>query len=129
MFTAFLKFRFTKLLHLTIHSLILIFTIISLRAVFNSHNYHKDAEGNLAPIPNLYSLHSWLGLSVVIVYCLQFAIGFATFFFPGFAMEIRQFIMPFHKLAGVFIFLCVAGVALVGISERAAWKHTYVLVG
>jgi len=118
------KKRFTKLLHLTIHSLILIFTVVSLRAVFDSHNYHKDNEGNLAPIPNLLSLHSWMGLIVVIIYCIQFVMGFSTFFFPGFSSEVRRFTLPFHQLFGIVIFLCVTTVALTGISERAAWKHT-----
>lgn len=116
--------RFTKLLHVTLHSLIIIFTIVSLRAVWDSHDYHVDAQGNPAPIPNLYSLHSWIGLSTVIFYCLQFAVGFAAFFAPGFAPEVRKFLLPFHQLFGVLIFMAVATVALTGITERAAWKHT-----
>ncbi|CAD5215546.1 unnamed protein product [Bursaphelenchus okinawaensis] len=116
--------RFTKLLHLTLHSLVFIFTVISLRAVWDSHDYHKDSQGNLAPIPNLYSLHSWIGLSSVILYCIQFVLGFSVFFFPGFAMEVRRFILPFHQLFGLLIFVGIGAVALSGISERAAWKHT-----
>jgi len=117
------KKRFTKLLHMTLHSLTVIFTIVSLRAVWNSHDYHRNPQGELAPIPNLYSLHSWMGLTLVICYCLQFAVGFAAFLWPGFSMEIRQFLLPFHQITGVVMFLCVAGIALSGISERAAWKH------
>jgi hypothetical protein len=64
-----------------------------------------------------------MGLTLVICYCIQFAIGFSAFFFPGFSMDLRQFIMPFHQLAGVVMFMCVAAIAVAGISERAAWKH------
>ncbi|KAI6240940.1 putative cytochrome b561 [Aphelenchoides fujianensis] len=115
---------FTKLLHLSLHSLAIIFAIVALRAVFDSHNYHRDKSGTIAVIPNLYSLHSWLGLTFVICYCLQFLFGFLVFFFPGFAPEVRRFFMPFHRLIGVILMVCVVGVALAGISERAAWKHT-----
>jgi len=115
---------FTKLLHLVIHSLVLVFTLISLKAVWNSHDYHRDSSGNLSPLPNLYSLHSWAGISVVSFYCLQYFGGFITFFFPGLSIDFRKFFLPFHQLFGVLIFLVCSSTALMGISERAAWANT-----
>ncbi|KAH7731320.1 Protein F55H2.5 [Aphelenchoides avenae] len=116
--------RFTKLLHGTIHSIALIFMIIALRAVWDSHDYHKNPQGELDPIPNLYSLHSWVGFSMVLLACVQYVAGFTTFFYPGFAMEIRKFVLPFHQLTGILILIGVTVAALMGISEHAAWKHT-----
>lgn len=52
-----------KLIHAGLNLLALIFAVISLVAVFDFHNAAK--------IPNMYSLHSWLGLVAVILYCLQ----------------------------------------------------------
>lgn len=65
------KKRFTKLLHIVIHSAALVFMIVSLKAVFDSHDYHRAPDGTLAPIPNLYSLHSWIGILTVVGYVLQ----------------------------------------------------------
>lgn len=45
--------------------------IIALRAVWDSHDYHKNPEGEPDPIPNLYSLHSWVGFSMVLLACVQ----------------------------------------------------------
>lgn len=109
---------------MTLHSLVLIFTVISLRAVWDSHDYHVDADGNPAPLPNLVSLHSWLGIGTVVLYAAQFSLGLAAFLWPGFSPELRRFLLPFHQLLGMLLFLAVAGVALTGISERAAFKHT-----
>ena len=132
------KKRFTKLLHLVIHSSALIFMFIALKAVWDSHDYHRASDGTLAPIPNLYSLHSWIGIITVVFYCLQvflllvikknmnfqYFIGFVTFFVPGMNMDIRKFSLPFHQIFGVILIIAVAATALMGISERAAWKHT-----
>lgn len=52
-----------KFIHAGLNLLALIFAVIALVAVFDFHNAAK--------IPNMYSLHSWLGLTVVILYCLQ----------------------------------------------------------
>ncbi|CAI5445003.1 unnamed protein product [Caenorhabditis angaria] len=116
--------KFSKTLHVVLHSVILVFMFTALKAVFDYHNLHKDADGKPAPIVNLVSLHSWIGMAVVISFCMQYVIGFVTYFFPGLPIPIRQLLMPFHQLIGVIIFIFVSITVGMGISERAAWKHT-----
>lgn len=54
---------YIKILHASMHVAALIFASVGLKAVFDSHNNSGNA--------NLYSLHSWLGLTVVIAFGLQ----------------------------------------------------------
>ncbi|CEF68020.1 Cytochrome b561, eukaryote domain and Cytochrome b561/ferric reductase transmembrane domain-containing protein [Strongyloides ratti] len=116
--------RITKLAHLCIHTVVIIFVLVAIKAVLDSHNYHKDSDGNLDPIPNYVSLHSWIGGTIVLSYIAQYIVGFYTYFIPGARQSTRQYLMPFHQLFGLIIFIIVCINALVGISERAAWKHT-----
>ena len=59
-----------KIIHASFMFTALMFTIGGLIAVFDSHNLNVK-NGVAAPIPNLYSLHSWVGISVVILFCCQ----------------------------------------------------------
>uniref|UniRef100_A0A183EUM8 Cytochrome b561 domain-containing protein n=1 Tax=Gongylonema pulchrum TaxID=637853 RepID=A0A183EUM8_9BILA len=68
-------------------------------------------------------LHSWIGLSVVVFYFIQYLSGFTTFFFPGWSIPMRQLVLPFHQAFGLIILCFVAVTASVGISEQAAWHH------
>ena len=52
-----------KLAHAAIMILVFILTVIALIAVFDFHN--------LKQIPNMYSLHSWMGILTVILFLLQ----------------------------------------------------------
>ncbi|GMT18928.1 hypothetical protein PFISCL1PPCAC_10225, partial [Pristionchus fissidentatus] len=115
--------KFSKLLHLTLHTLVLILAIVALKAVFDNHNLHVNDKGELDPLPNLMSLHSWVGLATVIIFCAQYTGGFVTFFFPGLSMPTRAMFLPFHQVAGLGIFMMVSVAVALGISERAAWKH------
>ncbi|KAL3068356.1 hypothetical protein niasHT_030647 [Heterodera trifolii] len=115
--------RFTKLLHMSIHSVVLLLAVVSLKAVWDSHDFHRSPNGELQPQPNLYSLHSWFGISAVSFYFIQYIIGFLTFLFPGASLSLRKFVLPFHQLFGLIIFICCTGAAFLGISEYAAWHH------
>ena len=44
---------------------------IAFIAVLDSHNLRLDGNGNPAPIPNFYSLHSWIGLAAMGLFALQ----------------------------------------------------------
>lgn len=52
-----------KFIHAGLHTSAFILAVIALVAVFDFHNGAK--------IPNMYSLHSWLGLTAVVLYGLQ----------------------------------------------------------
>lgn len=52
-----------KFIHAGLNILAFTLAVISLVAVFDFHN--------AANIPNMYSLHSWVGLAAVILYALQ----------------------------------------------------------
>lgn len=54
-----------KLIHAGIMLFIVVLTVIALVAAFDSHNLASP------PIPNMYSLHSWVGLTSVILFCCQ----------------------------------------------------------
>ncbi len=52
-----------KLLHAAVMLLALILSIVGLCAVFNFHNANKT--------PNLYSLHSWIGIAATALFAVQ----------------------------------------------------------
>jgi cytochrome b-561 len=54
-----------KIAHSSLQALALIFSAIGLKAVFDSHNLATP------PAQNLYTLHSWLGLTTIILFGLQ----------------------------------------------------------
>lgn len=108
--------RKLKLLHASLHLLAFIFAVIGLKAVFDSHNFAKPN-----PIPNLYTLHSWIGLITVIIFSFQYVIGFITFLYPGLAKTLRQTMMPVHVAFGIGGFVLALISAMTGLMEKAIW--------
>jgi len=104
-----------KVLHASIHLLAFIFSVIGLKAVFDSHNLADK------PIPNLYTLHSWIGLITVIIFSVQFLTGFISFLYPGLSSSLRKALLPVHVIFGTTTFVMGLVSAMTGLTEKAIW--------
>ncbi|XP_058156635.1 plasma membrane ascorbate-dependent reductase CYBRD1 [Dasypus novemcinctus] len=99
-----------KSIHAGLNAVAAVLAIISLVAVFDFHNASR--------IPNLYSLHSWVGLTAVILYILQLLLGFFIFLLPWAPLSLRAVVMPIHVYSGLLIFGTVIATALMGLTEK-----------
>ncbi|KYQ55483.1 Cytochrome b561 [Trachymyrmex zeteki] len=105
-----------KLTHATMMLSILLFVTIALIAVFDSHNLARP------PIPNLYSLHSWVGLTTIILFCCQWFAGYVFFLYPGLKIPLRASYMPLHVFFGIAGFVSAIFTCLLGLNEKALFE-------
>ncbi|KAJ8380038.1 hypothetical protein SKAU_G00008160 [Synaphobranchus kaupii] len=99
-----------KLLHAGILFLALLLSIVGLCAVFSFHNAKS--------IPNLYSLHSWLGICTATLFAAQWVMGLAAFLLPCSSMEFRRLVKPNHVWMGSAIFTLSIAACISGINEK-----------
>uniref|UniRef100_A0A8C8A138 Plasma membrane ascorbate-dependent reductase CYBRD1 n=1 Tax=Oryzias sinensis TaxID=183150 RepID=A0A8C8A138_9TELE len=99
-----------KFIHAGLHLAAFICAVVAMVAVFDFHN--------AAQIPNMYSLHSWLGLIAVILYSLQIVLGVGMYLIPATPVSWRAAFMPIHVYSGLLLFASVIAVALMGITEK-----------
>lgn len=103
-----------KLIHASINGLAFVLAVIALIAVFSFHN-----EAN---IPNMYSLHSWIGLGTVILFGLNLTGGLMLFLLPGASEGLKAVTLPLHVFGGhTSLFLILVSIVS-GITEKALFK-------
>lgn len=107
-----------KVMHAVIMIAALVLASVGLKAVFDSHNLADK------PIPNMYTLHSWIGLATVIMFAMQWLCGFVSFLFPGLRHSLRASYMPLHVFGGLMIFGLATATALMGLLEKAIFSKT-----
>ncbi|XP_054643586.1 plasma membrane ascorbate-dependent reductase CYBRD1 [Dunckerocampus dactyliophorus] len=105
-----------KFIHAGLNLVAFIFAVVSMVAVFDYHNAAK--------IPNMYSLHSWLGLTAVILYGVQLVLGFGMYLIPVTPVSWRAAFMPVHVYSGLLLFASIIAVALMGITEKLIFALT-----
>jgi len=98
--------------HSIIHGCILIIVLLAAFAALASHLFAKP------PIPNFYSLHSWLGVVTVVLFLSQFACGLWFFLSTRTADNYREAMLPYHVFFGIFIFVLSVVTCILGISEK-----------
>ena len=107
--------RTAKILHGTGWGVAALCATLGLIAVFKSHN-----DGESGFIANLYSFHSWVGMSVVAIYSLQFLAGFFTFGFVPFRLtnQFKANVLTLHYFVGPILYYATAVTILLGIQEK-----------
>ncbi|KAL6073649.1 hypothetical protein STEG23_023535 [Scotinomys teguina] len=106
--------RTTKILHGLLHVVAFVIALVGLVAVFDYHRKKGYAD--------LYSLHSWCGILVFVLYLVQWLVGFSFFLFPGASFSLRGRYRPQHVFSGAAIFLLSVGTALLGLKEALLFK-------
>ncbi|XP_060762653.1 lysosomal membrane ascorbate-dependent ferrireductase CYB561A3 isoform X1 [Neoarius graeffei] len=99
-----------KIVHASLLLLALIFTIVGLCAVFDYHNANN--------IPNLYSLHSWVGILTSALFAAQWVVGFGAFLLPCSPVPLRVFVKPAHVWMGAIILVLSVVSCISGINEK-----------
>ncbi|KAM9343122.1 plasma membrane ascorbate-dependent reductase CYBRD1 [Pholidichthys leucotaenia] len=99
-----------KFIHAGLNLLAFISAVIAVVAAFDFHNARN--------IPNMYSLHSWLGLTAVILYGLQLVLGVGMYLIPVAPVSWRAAFMPLHVYGGLLLFISIIAVSLMGITEK-----------
>jgi len=108
------KKKTLKLLHAAIMMASFIFMVVALKAAFDSHDYNKPN-----PIPNMYSLHSWMGIITALLFTMQWVAGFVIFLAPtNIAAKLKAIYLSIHTWFGSFIFVLACATALIGVTEK-----------
>lgn len=107
---------FKKLVHLTLQLLAFCLSVVGIWAALKFHN-DKGIE-------NFYSLHSWLGLACILLFGIQWALGFVIYWYPGGSSTSRATLLPWHVFFGVYIYALAVGTALTGFLEKATFLQT-----
>ncbi|KAL5223417.1 hypothetical protein ABZP36_028130 [Zizania latifolia] len=105
-----------KLVHLALQFLAMVLSLIGLWTVWKFHNERE--------IDHLYTLHSWLGLSCVIFFSLQWATGFYTFWYPGGSRSGRASLLPWHALFGIFLYVLAIATSVSGLLEKSIFMQS-----
>lgn len=99
----------SKAWHLLLHTCALACTVLGVVAAFKSHTLKRPA-----PMANLFSSHSYLGLAVLCLLGLQYFAGFAAYVFPRLPLAQRRALGPLHSYLGKAVL--VAGLATMAVS-------------
>lgn len=113
---------YNKLWHTILHLLAMPAIAIGVVAAFDSHNLKRPI-----PIPNLYSLHSWMGLGTLGLFGLQFVVGFFSFLVllccDKSTARFRAALHPIHVHFGLATFLMAIATCVTGLTEKVIYTY------
>ncbi|WJX16827.1 ascorbate ferrireductase (transmembrane) [Trifolium repens] len=106
-----------KVFHLLLHLIALTSGILGIVVIFK---YKKETG-----LSNMFTLHSWLGISAISAFGLQYILGFFAYFFPGAEASTRATLLPWHKFIGIVIFLLAVGTAETGLIQYSDFLQLF----
>ncbi|XP_023748109.1 transmembrane ascorbate ferrireductase 2 isoform X1 [Lactuca sativa] len=111
---------FKKLVHLSLQFLAFILSLIGLWAVWKFHN----DKG----IGNFYSLHSWLGLASLLLFAIQWGVGFATFWCSCGSTKFKGSLMTWHMFFGVYIYTLALASCITGVLGKMTFLQMHKII-
>ncbi|CAJ0590047.1 unnamed protein product [Cylicocyclus nassatus] len=96
----------SKFIHFSFHILAIALFLTGFSAIVVQKNY--------LGLSHFTSVHSWIGLSVMFIYIVQFTFGFVSFFIAGINDETRTKFMPVHQTVGALLFAVSIAQAIIG---------------
>lgn len=103
----------SKAIHGFLHLLTLTLGGVGLGAMVT----HKDLHG----FSHFKSIHSWIGLTILSGYLIQFAVGFVNFAFPKTSLPVRRAVMPAHRAFGLMLFFVAVTQVVLGMNQYASY--------
>ncbi|CAJ1072721.1 cytochrome b reductase 1-like [Xyrichtys novacula] len=99
-----------KYIHGALHTMAFTYASFAMMAAFGSQS--------AADFPNMFSLHSWLGLTTFSSFGLLLLVSACIFLLPFTPLSWKTACMPIHGFVGRFLFGSTITVALTGITEK-----------
>eukprot|EP00197_Chlamydomonas_leiostraca_P002725 CAMPEP_0202857748 /NCGR_PEP_ID=MMETSP1391-20130828/565_1 /ASSEMBLY_ACC=CAM_ASM_000867 /TAXON_ID=1034604 /ORGANISM="Chlamydomonas leiostraca, Strain SAG 11-49" /LENGTH=268 /DNA_ID=CAMNT_0049536589 /DNA_START=138 /DNA_END=944 /DNA_ORIENTATION=+ len=105
-----------KKIHWGCHSAAIVCALLGVTAAFKSHSLKKPT-----PIPDLYSPHSFLGMTTLVMVGLQFLVGLTSYVAPRASLPFRLALGPVHKFAGYATWSCGLAAMATGLQEKVTF--------
>ncbi|XWS34359.1 hypothetical protein CRYUN_Cryun21dG0032500 [Craigia yunnanensis] len=109
---------FGHLLFIAVATLVLVWVVKFREGLaFESANKFKIFNDE-ANIPDMFTLHSWLGMIAICLFGLQFLLGFFSYVFPRAESFSRAAYTPWHTFGGLVIFFFAICTAEMGLLQK-----------
>lgn len=105
-----------KILHSLLHTGAIVCFSVGLYAVFEGNN-NTEKNTSHTYYPNLYSIHSWMGISAIGLYCLNYLLAGLTFYGGVFGDRGKAYFIHHHMTLGIILVVMVGIVAESGLSD------------
>jgi len=103
---------YVKIFHAGMHICAMVIASVGLRAAFEAHKAWGLADFD--------SVHSWVGLSTFILFCLQWLVGFCSFLLPILPEYVKAKVLHFHRFVGAGLLNLAIATALLKLAPQAA---------
>lgn len=101
---------YQKAVHMTVQGVAIVLAIVGVCAAYK---FHIDNG-----IQNFYSLHSWFGLTTIMLYIAQWGLGFVAFWRQSVVKAKRAELLPWHVFVGLGAYAAALATAELGLLEK-----------
>ncbi|CAB3396558.1 unnamed protein product [Caenorhabditis bovis] len=103
----------SKLIHTFLHGAAIGLGLTSLVVIIINNNIDKEKHFS--------TVHSWIGVIILLVYNIQFVFGFLTFLFPCTPGSYRARLIPLHRAVGASCMILACIQCTIGHVQRISW--------